>query len=229
MIHQCLEHIDADFISHICHCIVQIPWSSCFPSSNFRNRPKSPDLEAQEGELETLLSGSNAGWDDSDMFSLSTPRAVKERQAKGLDPSKPMINPFKSHSTKADPPAYESHLNPSYSYSNPSSYPQRPVSGYSEFEIEIDEDAKSLSINPTKLAEIAKQFEPTLTLDDIRREEEEQAERDREAERVNGPSMRKDYARTGSCSRIGRINQDQDEEFGEFEEGKSNDAESESR
>ncbi|OCF54125.1 hypothetical protein L486_08319 [Kwoniella mangroviensis CBS 10435] len=183
--------IDIDFFNNIFHFVFR----SCLSRTKYR--PSSPDPEAQEGELETLLIGANEGWDDSYAVFSRTSRIVKERQAKGLKPTKPMKNPF----TQGDlPPSYESHLNPPSS-PGPSTYSRRsrPISGYSEFEHEIDEDARSLSINPTKLAEMARQFEPTLTLDDIRREEEEQAER----ERIPGHSSGEDG---------------HEEEFGDFEE-----------
>ncbi|WWD01385.1 hypothetical protein V866_008328 [Kwoniella sp. B9012] len=183
--------INTNLLNDIFHFIFQL----CLSRTKYR--PPSPDPEAQEGELETLLIGSNEGWDDSDAVFSHTPRIVKEHQAKGLKPTKPMKNSF----IQGDfPPSYEFHLNPPSS-PDPSTHSRRsvPISGYSEFEHEIDEDAKSLSINPTKLAEMARQFEPALTLDDIRREEEEQAER----ERIPGPSSGVDR---------------HEEEFGDFEE-----------
>ncbi|WWC61100.1 uncharacterized protein I303_103678 [Kwoniella dejecticola CBS 10117] len=221
MLHHCLEHVDGEFIGDICSSIIQIPWSSCFSSGSSKNRPQSPDLQVQEGELETLLAGSNEGWDNSDMdmLSLATPRVVRERQAKGMKPSKPMKPPFlppPGHDNdNASPlPTYESHLDPSSSSRSPSSRSSGPISGYSDFHNGIDEDARSLSINPAKLAEMAKHFEPTLTLDDIRREEEEQAERDREAERAHWPSMRHQPSSEGRTN--GAVGEDLEEEFGEF-------------
>ncbi|WWC90030.1 uncharacterized protein L201_004960 [Kwoniella dendrophila CBS 6074] len=208
--------MDFDFINDIWDVI-----SACFT----KRPPHSPNLEAQEGELETLLVGSNEGWDDQDGILLSTPRIQKERQAKGLKPSKPMKNPLIPKSQNNDykeqeeelPPSYDAHLNAAGSSSLPISMygtrSSRPVSGYStEFENEIDEDAKSLSVNPQKLAELAKQFEPTLTLEDIRKEEEEQAERERKAERAAGldiysPPILKENRQ-----------EEIDDDFGEFEQ-----------
>ncbi|WVW83079.1 hypothetical protein I302_105096 [Kwoniella bestiolae CBS 10118] len=206
-----LHHCDID-LEYLIDTVFSI-FDSCFPRTRNRIRASSPDPEAQEGELENLLVGSNGGWDDSDGV-IQTPRILKERQARGARPTEPMKNSFTALSTEDLPPSYESHLPaPSPSSPGPSTFSRtRPVSGYSEFEHEIDDDARSLSLNPAKLAEMAKHFEPTLTWEDIRREEAEQAEREM-------ISSGNEIVGSRGSGRVADEMDGDEEEFGDFEQG----------
>ncbi|WVF72146.1 hypothetical protein IAT40_006958 [Kwoniella sp. CBS 6097] len=132
-----------------------------------------------------------------------------------------------------EPPSYDSHThNQATKQLTPSSHPasttSRPVSTYTVLEESgLDEDPRSLtSLDPNTLADIAKRFEPTLTMEDIEREEAEQAERERNAERAGGldiysPPLRMREG-SGHGHRDGDVMLDDvDDDFGEFESGQS--------
>ncbi|WRT67135.1 uncharacterized protein IL334_004101 [Kwoniella shivajii] len=188
-----MHHFDFSGLTELfCQCISSFSplkqWS-CFSP----NTPPSPEVEAHEGELQTLLQAStNKGWDDQDDFSLSpsTLAGRSIRQAREFGRPKPMI---KYHQEE---PSFDTHLSTS------DLYKQTSVCS------EHDEDPRSLSFNPMELAELAKQFEPTLTMEDIRKEEEEQAELERKAETVDHEIRKEDIDHIGI-----------QDEFGEFEHG----------
>jgi len=121
--------------------------------------PPSPALSAQEGELQGLL-GDELDWreDDIDALSLHSTRPTTTKYFKTKE-----MNGRRNHSAAGDEQATDG------------THCTKP-----EFEI----DTRPLAGNTLdQLPTLAKRFEPSLTIEQMAREEEEQAERERAARR----------------------------------------------
>ncbi|WVQ98727.1 hypothetical protein IAU59_005858 [Kwoniella sp. CBS 9459] len=249
-------------LSNICLAVVQCDCLPFLPlplgKSRSRSRSKSrtrskrmdpsPSLEAQEGELDTLLSldgnQDQQGWDDegiddfqddegtgqTDPFSRSKSRKTNARSpiTTQLRSSRIMAGGASSATAESDngQPIHHLHRDtsarPKHASSLPEDHPSvthPAVELNPDLDLGLDDDPRSLaSLDTRTLADIAKRFEPTLTMEDIEREEAEQAEMERLAESagrldVTNPSLK---VRSGM-----EVKQEEaeGEEFGEFESG----------
>ena len=168
------DHISLLFSRCACPCYIP-----CLSRA-----PPSPTLTPQEGELEGLLRVSS-GWRDDEMddalslqFRHGTPRRKSPSQTKDRTyRTNRGMALFAGRGPKAkrvisNPPPYTS---------------DGELTDHENEPIEFDTDAPCLDRTTLdKLPELARRFEPTLTLEDIAREEAAQALRERRAERASG-------------------------------------------
>ncbi|WVQ78270.1 hypothetical protein IAT38_000355 [Cryptococcus sp. DSM 104549] len=209
-----MSHIHLSPLDHLRLLLSQLPTPCpCLPALPcFRPPPASPPLFPQEGELENLLAepaywDSNGDDNEGDTEMLRTPRGVN---------SHGMSRSGKYSYRREDPPSYEhSTLFPPSSSTPTFNRPRNPSrrsatsATTSTYTADVDADATPLPQSTlAHLPELAKRFEPALTLEDMEREEREQAERDRRAERAGGLDI---YSPPVEAEGEG-------DEFGEFEQ-----------
>ncbi|KAK8869815.1 hypothetical protein IAR55_000383 [Kwoniella newhampshirensis] len=190
----------------------QLPLPSfCLCCSGSSPSPSSPPLSAHDGgELENLFAP--PGGDDADDWSLEdqgamlrTPREVNRR----------MRSTSRSRYGYDDPPAYDQTCVSSIKQSRKSLVatnddsepgPLRDTSGYDMGPNAVPLERSTLA----NLPNLARLYEPTLTLADIEREEAEQAERDRQAELPSGGERKAEEDEFGDFAKAGEVEDEEE-------------------
>ncbi|OCF41216.1 hypothetical protein I317_04962 [Kwoniella heveanensis CBS 569] len=163
-------------------------------------------------------------------FTVTSPASAAQSQSQiqtqsGDDKQPPSYDPH------LHPPPPEQSESPSPSPYQPSTSTSRAILTHTYTHTKFDDDPESLTaLDPRELADIAKRFEPPLTMEDIEREEAEQAEREGVAEGAYTLPL----GRGGGGAGVGGGAEDEaavaveagkedgnvvDEDFGEFESG----------